>query len=259
MSRLQFSKGKFSKFIASKGFYVAVGVCLIGAGAATWLAVDQTLTGIENANRQVLEQGGQNERPLPGGAEEKAGGNAEPAQAAEAAKTDIPKPSLPASSTPAPALPAQAAAPAAQSQPEEQLQVSPTVVYTLPVSGNILNRFSKGELVKNKTLNDWRTHDGVDIAADKGTDVLAAAEGTVAQIKKDDLWGVTILIHHADGLHSLYCGLNERVSVKEGERVTAKQAIGKVEGVPCEVSEATHIHFAMQMEGIWVDPLAMLA
>ena len=56
------------------------------------------------------------------------------------------------------------------------------MAYSLPVMSEVFNPYSGGELVKNVTLNDWRTHDGIDIKAAKGTDVMACADGTVAKI-----------------------------------------------------------------------------
>ena len=41
----------------------------------------------------------------------------------------------------------------------------------MPVNGEIINPFSNGELVKSETLGVWKTHDGVDIKADNGTQV----------------------------------------------------------------------------------------
>ena len=37
----------FQKFISGKGFYLALAVCLAGAGAAAWVAVDKTIENIE--------------------------------------------------------------------------------------------------------------------------------------------------------------------------------------------------------------------
>ena len=39
----------FQKFISGKGFYLALAVCLAGAGAAAWVAVDKTIQSVEPA------------------------------------------------------------------------------------------------------------------------------------------------------------------------------------------------------------------
>lgn len=50
------TKGNFSKFMAGKGFYVALTFCLIGAGAAAWAAVDRTIDSIDQNNKAILDR-----------------------------------------------------------------------------------------------------------------------------------------------------------------------------------------------------------
>lgn len=248
MSKMNFSKGKFGKFISSKGFYVALAVCLVGAGAATWVAVNRTISGIENANSQILQSENQfSDFPS--------------LEEAETNVPDVPKRYLPpasssstASSSAAPSseLESSSAAPAAS-------PVSPTLAYALPAKGKIINPYSGGELVKNKTLGDWRTHDGVDITMSKGDEVLAVADGVVTDIKNDPLWGAVVTIRHADGNESIYCGLEAALPVKVGENVMVKQSIGRLDGVPCEINDDMHLHFAMKQNGSWIDPLTVIA
>jgi murein DD-endopeptidase MepM/ murein hydrolase activator NlpD len=239
----RFSKGKFARFMSSKGFYTAVAVCLVGAGAATWLAVDRTLSGIEDNNNRIL-QAETNVFP--------------PLEEVEQKQPDIPKVSPP-SSLPAmpPSLPEPPSEPEEPSKPVEAPPPSPALVYSLPLRGDVINQYSGGELVKNTTLGDWRTHDGVDIAAEKGADIYAAADATVTDIKQDPLWGTVLTLSHADGRISIYSGLEERLPVKVGDSVMAKQVIGKLEGVPCEMADGPHLHFAMKEGNTWLDPLAI--
>ena len=60
---------------------------------------------------------------------------------------------------------------------------------TRPVSGRILNAYSGDELVYNKTLGDWRTHNGIDYAAAKGEKVSAPAAGKVTLAGADGKLG----------------------------------------------------------------------
>ena len=45
------------------------------------------------------------------------------------------------------------------------------------------NPYSQGELVKSKTLGEWRTHDGIDLAAADGTPVVSIADGLVEAVR----------------------------------------------------------------------------
>ena len=263
MNKFNRSKNKFATFISSKGFYVAIVVCLAGAGFATWLAVDRTISGIENQNAQIL----QNEsrlRDFPA-LEEAAKPQSDVPRAASSRSTvpapqTAPRSSMPSSSSSNPASssapssePAAASAPSAASPPLVRL------VYALPVKGDILSAFSDGELVRNTTLGDWRTHDGVDIACEKGSEVIAAAEGRVVEVRIDSLWGGVVTIEHPDGRRTFYSGLADPVPVKPEESVNARQVIGTVAGIPCEASEGIHLHFAMKENGKWADPLSLIA
>ena len=255
MKKIRFSQGKFASFMSSKGFYSAVAICLVGAGAATWLAVNRTINSIENSNNTILSEAGFADFP--------------PVEEVERRVPDIPAPPAqppapapspePSSLQPTPpSLPEPPSEPEEPSEPAEAPPPSPTLLYTLPVRGSIVNQFSNGELVKNNTLGDWRTHDGVDIAAEKGAEIFAAAAGTVTEVKRDALWGTVLTITHADGKLSIYSGLSEVMPVNTGDAVMAKQAIGKLEGVPSEMSDGTHLHFAIRDKNGWLDPLVVI-
>lgn len=127
----------------------------------------------------------------------------------------------------------------------------------MPVSGNvILNPFSNGELVKDETLNVWKTHDGVDIEASVGENVKAMTKGTVTEVKNDPMWGTCVIIEHTGGVVGYYCNLSTAVSVKSGDSVDAGDKIGVVgETAQAEISMKPHIHFALKQNGDWIDPI----
>lgn len=254
MSKLSFSKGKFANFFSSKGFYVAVAVCLVGATGATWLAVDQTIGRNQDNNTQVIESENQwnNYPEVESTAKKQAGvlqSNSNPSSASSSSAQS-------ASSRSAQSAPA--SVPTDKSEPSGEQVNSLSLVYALPVKSEVIQSFSNGELVKNMTLNDWRTHDGIDIAAEKGTDVMSCADGTISDITNDSLWGTTLTIDHADGHQSVYCGLDKALPIAVGDVVTRGQVIGSVEGVPCEVTLPSHMHFGVKKDGQWIDPITLL-
>lgn len=130
---------------------------------------------------------------------------------------------------------------------------------TMPVTGEIINPYSNGELVKSETLDVWKTHDGVDIAAPEGTAVASCMKGTVKEISDDPLWGVYVVIDHGEGVEGHYCGLAETLNIKAGQEVKMGEIIGQV-GNTCEIEckLAPHLHFGITRNGSWIDPVAFV-
>ena len=128
-----------------------------------------------------------------------------------------------------------------------------------PLEGEVVTAFSMEELVYNATLGDWRTHDGVDIAAEAGTSVLAASSGTVISVEEDPLMGTTVVIEHDGGYQTTYSNLQAEPSVAEGDTVSAGQIIGAVgDTAAAEAAQGPHLHFSVTCDGEPVDPQSFL-
>ena len=128
-----------------------------------------------------------------------------------------------------------------------------------PLEGEVITAFSMEELVYNATLGDWRTHDGVDIAAEAGTSVLAASSGTVISVEEDPLMGTTVVIEHDGGYQTTYSNLQAEPSVAEGDTVSAGQIIGAVGNTAAaEAAQGPHLHFSVTCDGEPVDPQSFL-
>ena len=128
-----------------------------------------------------------------------------------------------------------------------------------PVSGVLERGHSRDVLLYDRTMADWRTHDGWDIQANLGGHVLAAADGSVSAVYRDDLYGTTVEISHGNGLVSCYANLAETPTVAVGDTVQVGDVIGAVgETALCEVGEAYHLHFAMKLNGQSADPADFL-
>ena len=124
-----------------------------------------------------------------------------------------------------------------------------------PVDGQTLMDYCMDCLGYNPTTRDWRTHDGMDIAAEAGTAVLAAADGTVYTVYEDETMGTTVVIRHEDGYVTTYASLDKTVSVAPGDKVTLGQQIGCVGSTALlESAMAEHVHFSVSRDGKTVDP-----
>ena len=127
-----------------------------------------------------------------------------------------------------------------------------------PLQGEVLTAFSMEELVYNPALGDWRTHDGVDIAAPVGTAVLAACAGTVLSVEEDPLLGTTVVLDHGDGYQTTYANLAGKPDAAAGDKVNAGEAIGAVGTTAAAEDAAPHLHFAVSREGKAVNPQEFL-
>lgn len=146
------------------------------------------------------------------------------------------------------------------SSPESQATEPKKAMKTAaPVKGSTVSGYAMDCLSYNQTTRDWRTHDGVDIAAEAGTKVCAAADGTVYTVFEDDTMGTTVVIRHDEGYVTQYASLSEEVSVKPGDTVTVGQAIGTVgQTALLESAIGDHVHFSVTCNGKAVDPAEFL-
>ena len=140
------------------------------------------------------------------------------------------------------------------------LQVTPKPMQTVsPVEGEVIAVYAMDSLGYNATTRDWRTHNGIDIAAEAGTKVCAAAAGTVYTVYEDDTMGTTVVIRHEDGYITKYASLDKEVAVQPGETVGAGQPIGMVGNTALlESAIGDHLHFSVTCNDKAVDPAKFL-
>ena len=124
-----------------------------------------------------------------------------------------------------------------------------------PLAGQTLAEYSMDALSYNQTTRDWRVHDGLDIGAEAGTKVCAAADGTVYTVYDDETMGMTVVIRHDGGYITKYASLAEAVSVKAGDAVKAGQEIGQVGSTALlENAVGDHLHFSVTCNGEFMNP-----
>ena len=130
-----------------------------------------------------------------------------------------------------------------------------TLSFSMPVEGEIVKDFAQDNLIYSNTLEEWTTHTGIDIKADKTTVVKSAEAGMVKTIKNDPRYGLTIVIEHENGFQTVYSNLLTSEFVVEGENVEKGQSLGTVGNTAAfEIADEPHLHFEILKDSVQVDP-----
>ena len=124
--------------------------------------------------------------------------------------------------------------------------------FIAPVKGRISGRFGSRRVINGQPKNP---HSGEDIAAPKGTKVVAMNSGTVRLTHDHFFTGRGVILDHGVGLYSMYFHLSE-ISVKEGQVVKKGQTIGKVGAT----GRATgpHLHWGVRLNGSRINPYSLI-
>lgn len=101
--------------------------------------------------------------------------------------------------------------------------------------------------------NTYIQNSGVSYGGKDNFDVVSILDGTVSDVKEDELLGKIVEIKHEGDVISVYQSLGE-VSVKKGDAVTQGQIIGKSGTSNISKDLGSHLHFELIIKGTTVNP-----
>ncbi len=246
------------------GFYIALCCCVLVIGAAGYF------TERNSSEPQVESTEGFGESiaadsVLNGESGNEPRGEVISVSEVTTAADETPVPTAVPEETEAVSAEAEAAAgtPAATDEPayaEDNPDTAPAAVsieaeeiyFSFPAGGEILAPYSN-VLSFNEALGDYRTHNGIDIAADEGCSISAAADGTVENIFTN-AYGEGISIAHSNGFVSKYMCLGGVEALKTGDAVKRGDVIGTVGASKGENTKEPHLHFELYENGAPVNP-----
>ena len=116
--------------------------------------------------------------------------------------------------------------------------------FVQPLSGSITSGFG----IRNDPFSGKKArHEGTDIAAAKGSEIIAAAGGTVSFVGyEEDGYGKYLKINHGNKVMTLYAHCS-KILVSKGDTVTAGQTVALVGSTG--QSTGNHLHFEIRIDG----------
>ena len=209
-------KEKILRLLKTKGYYLVLALCVLTVGTISFLSYRASQ---QEESKKPLEPSTQNVEKV--------------------------EENVPADETEHPAEQPAAQQPAPNPAP---------AVYQAPLEGEQIGHFSPDQPVYSYTLKDWRTHCGIDIAAEEGTQVLNVCEGVVESVAQDDLMGNLVTVRHTDGKRSRYASL-ATVTVEEGQLLALGDPVGTVgKTMLLECGETHHLHYELWEDDKVLDP-----
>lgn len=123
-----------------------------------------------------------------------------------------------------------------------------TVDITLPIYGEITSPYGGRE---HPLTQGESNHQGVDIAANHGDPIVAAAPGKVVTVGSNDIDGNHVVIQHTARAKTVYAHMDQ-IAVQEGDIVTRETQIGTVGDTG--LATGPHLHFEILENDQSIDP-----
>lgn len=235
MGKITFDEhSKWKKFLSGKGFYVALAACLVAVCGVAVGSFVNSRAGLERDSSTVSSPASNTP-------------SASRDQPVDHPMSNVPddRTTTTTVNTTRTTTTTKAVTPTGADEP----------LFVLPLTNQVLREYSAGKQVYSQTMQDWRTHNGVDFQGEKGQKVKALADGTVQSIETDPLWGPVLTLDHGFGILSRYCGVTADKDLAKGDTVEVGDVIGTLGDIPCEILDGSHLHLEILVNDQYTDPV----
>jgi murein DD-endopeptidase MepM/ murein hydrolase activator NlpD len=130
------------------------------------------------------------------------------------------------------------------------IAMAPRSLEGLPVVGRLASGFSRTR--RHPVLHIRRPHLGVDLAAPRGTHIIAPAAGTISFVGRKFGFGLVVEMEHGSGVKTRYAHLTASM-VHVGDEVAKGTFIATVGS--SGITTGPHLHYEVLVNGRQVDPL----
>lgn len=251
------------QFAKRKSFYIVLGLCAVAIAVSGYILFftggeeqpDPVLSGREPPQDRQTVSGSASDVTIPTPEQTEQEKQPEPAAPQPVKTADVPADQPPAQTTVSQPGAEKPEAKETGAKVQEKLPV-----FTFPVRGAEVQReYSGAQLVFDETMGDWRTHNGTDFVCDEGDEVMAVLDGVVERIYEDGLLGACVVLDHGADLKSLYCGLTVAEGLREDQKLSAGQTLGRACGsILGESAQGCHVHLELRESGQLIDPMSVL-
>ncbi len=137
---------------------------------------------------------------------------------------------------------------------EEPQDTSSAYEFCLPVDNAEVT--TKYEFYANETIHQYRDHMGMDFKGNAGDNVMAAIDGTVVEVGRDNVYyGGYVIISHANNIQTVYKFIDPAAELKVGDKVNRGDVIGCIaEACGIEKYQGAHLHFEVKENDKNTDP-----
>lgn len=246
----------FLEFLDKKGFYIVLVLCIAIIGATAVLVTTHNITSSNSGfdgkiipEDRITASGSDGRQAVQPPANASTGSGIQ--------KSDNKKSEVKTSTSAGTAVAKPSEVPKTTTPPKKEKSLGSTAhnKLAMPVFGTVTLDYAKDKLLYSKTLEEWRTHNGIDIGGDLGTPVKAAGDGIVSEIKSDPCFGITIIIDHQNGIKTVYSNLASDEMVSPNQKVKQGDLIGSIgTTATMEAADQAHLHFEVFRNNTPVNP-----